>query len=64
MVSFHLQILYLRIFINWPGEILSFEINNESINQESRTYWDPKENTNDLTFDENILIIYCQMRFK
>ena len=46
--------LFKDVYKLRPGELLSFEINNESINQESRIYWDPKENTKDSVFDENI----------
>ena len=46
--------LFKDVYKLRPGELLSFEINNESINQESRIYWDPKENTKDSVFDEVI----------
>ncbi len=45
--------IYENVYKLKPGQILSFDINENSINSKSKIYWDPKEKTNELDFDEN-----------
>lgn len=45
--------IYENVYKLKPGQILSFDLNKNSINSKSKIYWDPKEKTNELDFDEN-----------